>query len=91
MLNRLEKSEMGFLENGFGMRLRKARRERGFTQDRLGMECGACVGAVRAWEKGERLPNAYYLRKICIALHVSADYLLGIKGNDARQKKRLRT
>lgn len=79
------------MDNGFGMRLRKARKERGFTQDRLGMECGACSGAVRAWEKGDRLPNAYYLRGICIALHVSADYLLGIKSNGVRQKERLHT
>ena len=80
------------MDNGFGMRLRKARRERGFTQDRLGMECGACSGAVRAWEKGERLPNTYYLRGICIALHISADYLLGIKRDGtARQKGNLRT
>lgn len=79
------------MDNGFGMRLRKARKERGFTQDRLGMECGACSGAVRAWEKGERLPNAYYLREICMALHVSADYLLGIKSNGIRQKERLHT
>lgn len=71
------------MENSFGERLRKVRRDRRYTQERLGNECGACAGAVRDWEKGLRLPNTYYLREICIALHVSADYLLGIGGYKA--------
>lgn len=67
------------MQNLFGARLRAARKIRGYTQESLGRECGACIASIRDWEKGRRLPNAYYLRGICIALCVSPDYLLGIR------------
>lgn len=67
------------MENLFGVRLRRVRKSRGYTQEMLGKECGACNGTIRDWEKGLRLPNTYYLKEICIALGVSADYLLGLK------------
>lgn len=79
------------MDNEFGARLKRIRKAKDMTQEEMGMKCGACSGAVRAWEKGDRLPNAYYLREICMALHVSADYLLGIKSNGIRQKERLHT
>lgn len=65
--------------NEFGEKLKKVRRDRHMTQEELGDKCGACAGTVKSWEKGLRLPNAYYLRGICTALHVSSDYLLGLR------------
>lgn len=67
------------VNNIFGERLREIRKRREFTQEELGGKCGACAGAIRDWEKGLRLPNTYYLREICVALNVSADYLLGLR------------
>lgn len=77
------------MDNEFGERLKKIRKDRHMTQEELGDKCGACCGTVRSWEKGIQMPNAYYLRGICVALHVSADYLLGIE-NYKNNKKMVR-
>ncbi|MCF2555565.1 helix-turn-helix domain-containing protein [Faecalicatena contorta] len=66
------------MNNTFGERLKKVRKAREYTQDRLSEECGICVMSIIDWEKGRRYPNAYYLSKICVALNVSADYLIGL-------------
>lgn len=79
------------MDNGFGQRLKKVRNKRGMTQKELGAACGVCAAAIMNWEKGLRLPNAYYLREICIALHVSADYLFGIgkfENNSAKARNK---
>lgn len=67
------------MDNIFGRRLREVRKKRHCTQEELGEKCGAGSATIRSWEKGLRLPNAYYLPGICAALGVSADYLLGIR------------
>lgn len=76
------------MKNLFGKRLREIRKRREFTQEELGSRCGACAGAIRDWEKGLRLPNTYYLREICVALNVSADYLLGLRKKSKPDKRR---
>lgn len=76
------------MDNVFGERLKNVRKNSHMTQEMLANKCGVCSTAVRAWEKGLRLPNAYYLRGICTELHVSADYLLGMKTRKESGRRR---
>lgn len=76
------------MEN-FGNRLRAIREKRGLSQVKL-VKMIAKIGVIQdyksdtvgKYERGERLPSAYKLRDICVALNVSADYLLGLSDKE---------
>lgn len=61
-------------------RLRKLREEKGISQEYLSNLVGVTQSSIGNYERGEKLPNADTLRKICEVFNVSADYLLGISG-----------
>ena len=61
-----------------GVRLAAARRSRGIKQVDLGAIIGVSDQTVSNWEVGLRTPRADLLRKVCLALDCSADYLLGL-------------
>lgn len=61
-----------------GTRIRGARKERGWSQARLGEEVGTDQAAVSRVESGETTPRADTLARYARALEVSADYLLGL-------------
>lgn len=61
---------------GFGERLKCVREIRRMTQADLEKKIGLPPSNVSHFETGERLPGADNLRKLCLALNVSADYLL---------------
>lgn len=67
------------MENDFGRKLKKRRNDKNMTQEKLSEQCEVNSSTIRAWERGNQLPNAYYLKKLCIALCVSSDYMLGLK------------
>ena len=76
------------MEN-FGKRLREIREKRGLSQVQLvkmiakigvTQDCNSDV--IGKYERGERFPSAYKLRDICVALNVSADYLLGLSDKE---------
>ena len=76
------------MEN-FGNRLREIREKRGLSQVQL-VKMIAKIGVIQdyksdtvgKYERGERLPSAYKLHDICVALNVSADYLLGLSDKE---------
>ena len=76
------------MEN-FGKRLREIREKRGLSQVQL-VKMIAKIGVIQdyksdtvgKYERGERLPSAYKLRDICVALNDSADYLLGLSDKE---------
>ena len=75
----------------FGERLKKIREKRGLTQLQAAQEVGRVGYLVRSkakdfskYECNFVRPNVYKLHDICIALNVSADYLLGL----VRKKKK---
>ena len=76
------------MEN-FGKRLREIREKRGLSQRKL-VKMIAKIEVIQAcnsdvigkYERGERFPNAYKLHDICVALNVSADYLLGLSDKE---------
>lgn len=61
-----------------GERLRQARNQRGFTQERLANDAGISVRTVKAIEADETTTYGDTLFKFCLALDVSADWLLGV-------------
>lgn len=64
--------------NTIGKRIRLARDQRGLSQTQLADRAGAVASAVSHWETGRRTPDADNLRCLCVALGVSADWLLGL-------------
>ena len=76
------------MEN-FGNRLRAIREKRGLSQVQL-VKMIAKIGVIQdyksdtigKYERGERLPSCYKLHDICVALNVSADYLLGLSDKE---------
>lgn len=64
--------------NKFAERLKEIRIENGVNQNKLAKLCNVQQSCVSKWERGLTLPDAEMIVVICKALHVSADYLLGI-------------
>ena len=76
------------MEN-FGKRLREIREKRGLSQRqsvrmiaKIGVTQDCNSDVIGKYERGERSPSAYKLRDICVALNVSADYLLGLSDKE---------
>lgn len=63
----------------FGSRLRQLRKDRKLTQQQLAELIGVKNSVISFYEVGERTPSPEVLRKLALALHVTADYLLGIE------------
>lgn len=62
----------------FPCRLVTMRQRRDLTQGDLAKKAQINSNAISQYETGARLPTAIALRKLAVALNVSADYLLGI-------------
>ncbi len=60
----------------FSQRLAPTRKARGLTQDALAEAAGINVSQVRRYEGGTSQPSLEVLRKLAVALSVSADELL---------------
>lgn len=64
------------LEMDFPQRLAALRKERSLTQDALAAQVGVHVSQLRRYEAGKSQPTLDVLRKLAIALSVSADTLV---------------
>ena len=64
---------------GFGTRLKKVLEERKMTYEDLAENTYMSKMAIYYYVKGDVLPTADNLKAICIALNVSADYMLGLE------------
>lgn len=63
----------------FGARLKKVLEERNMTYEDLAEDTFMSKMAIYYYIKSDVLPNADNLKAICIALNVSADYMLGLE------------
>lgn len=63
-----------------GYRLKKTLEAKGMNQSDLARATGITVSAVSLYINTSRVPSAVQMQKICKALGVSSDYLLGIDG-----------
>jgi transcriptional regulator with XRE-family HTH domain len=68
---------------GFGEKLRRLRKARGWSQDELGAKVAIHGRHVGKYEAGRVLPNAETLLRIARLLQVSIDYLLRDEVSDA--------
>ncbi len=67
----------------FGERLKKRRKEQRFTQEELGQNVGVTRQTVIQWERGSFSPDMDKLSRIAEALECSAAWLLGETDNPA--------
>lgn len=65
-----------FLEMEFPERLATLRKDRGMTQLTLSEVAGVNISQIRRYEGGSSQPTLVVLRKLAIALRVSADVLM---------------
>ena len=63
-------------EKGLGRRINMARKDRGFTADRLSELCNINATYLRQIEGGIKVPSLPVFINICNALKISPDYLL---------------
>ena len=78
------------MKDVFTDRLKKSITERGLTQRMLATLIGTTEQSVSRWANGNRTPNADMLYKMCKALDVSADYLLGLSEERANNMEKLK-
>lgn len=64
----------------FGKRVSALLQDNGLTQRGLAKEVGVTEVAMSRYISGTRIPNGAVVARIAMALHVSADYLLGLEG-----------
>ena len=67
------------MENRLYETIRKARRERGLTQEQLAEVMGVSVGAVSKWEQGQSIPEIGLLMELADFFQTSVDALLGFE------------
>ena len=70
----------------FEQRLKESRLEKGFSQVELAKMVQTTNDSVYSWEKGRSQPSIEMIRKLCVALSVSADYLLGLEKDDGTKE-----
>lgn len=63
-------------EKRFGKRINMARKDRGYTADRLSELCNINATYLRQIEGGTKVPSLPVFINICNALKISPDYLL---------------
>lgn len=64
--------------DGFGTKLRLARKRASLTQKQLAERIGALHNSVSQWECGITRPSQDIIKLLCEELNVTADFLLGI-------------
>ena len=77
----------GYEDYGFGLRLKQARQRVGWAQTELGKRSGVHAMAISRLERrGKKDVTGAILRKLSIALRVSAGWLLGLVDDDADEE-----
>jgi transcriptional regulator with XRE-family HTH domain len=62
-----------------GESIKKARKERGYTLNKLSKKSGVSVGTIHNWEKERTIPNVFILACVADVLKISIDDLIGRK------------
>lgn len=64
------------------MILREVREMAGISQESLGEMVGVTRQTIAAWERGDREPSVLQVGKLCKALHVPIDVMLGMQDDE---------
>jgi len=78
------------MKERFSDRLKQSIQDRGITQRMLATLIDTTEQSVSRWANGNRTPNADMLYRMCKALDVSADYLLGLSEERANNMEKLK-
>ena len=70
------------MTTSLGKRLKKALVDREMMQKELAERAGTTEITISRYIRNDRIPQISIFINICKTLHVSADYLLGLKEND---------
>jgi len=65
-------------------RIKAGRKAKGMTQDQAARAAEMPAAQWAFYEQGVRTPSTDNLRRICTAIHISADWLLGISSENVR-------
>lgn len=63
----------------FGEKLKKLRKEAGYTQQELAEKIWVTKTSISYYELSDRMPSPEVLVKLAAAFHVTTDYLLGLE------------
>jgi transcriptional regulator with XRE-family HTH domain len=74
-----QKTERQLYWEGFSSRLIETIEKKKMSKSDFAKQMKITPVTVTHWTKDGRVPNAFYLNKMCDVLKVSADYLLGRK------------
>ena len=66
---------------GFGEKIAQIRKEKNLTQEDLEKATGINKRIISRYEKNQTIPSIEAAKKICIALNISLDLLLGINNS----------
>jgi transcriptional regulator with XRE-family HTH domain len=61
-----------------GWRIKQMRKLLGISRKEMARECGTSAHTIKRIEHGQQMMTAELLARICMALGVSADYVLGL-------------
>ena len=73
------------MENTFVERLQAALDQRQMSQSQLATALEVSRSTITGWLRYGKLPDAYLIRRLCLALDCSADWLLGLEKNHEKQ------
>ena len=76
-----DKAGAAAMKEAVSGRLRKAREETGLTVAEVELAAGLPATNYYPYECGEKLPGALRLAALSRVLHVSSDWILGLKGS----------
>lgn len=62
----------------FSERIAESIKSSGYTQKEIAKMLNISESNITNWKKGDNLPSIDILYKLCVILHESADYLLGL-------------
>ena len=65
-------------ESTIGKRIKTARERHGWTQAEVESKCGVCHSWLAQFESDRRAPSARNIVRLCKALNVSSDEILGL-------------
>lgn len=65
----------------FSERIAESIKSSGYTQKDIAKMLNISEGNITNWKKGDNFPSIDILYKLCVILHESADYLLGLDNN----------
>ena len=69
----------------FAKKLKAIRIEKGYTQRYMHTQLGISPNGYASYEQGRTEPNIETLKRICILLDVSANYLVGLEDENGEK------